>query len=203
MASMTRRSPWPMFTDISWLLKSRILRAVGRVQPDALGAIDGDGVDGALHRPREERVLAIEGDDLVGSSAPRLPYRYPWDLLLARRRRSIRLARHAVRALAPITAHPVPRGERVAALVSPARAPSVRLAGRTPPTSRADAGHRRSRSAGRAPPRPGPRGRRGGSRCRPARRPSRAAPRRHAAPSSRDRPPTTMRSSRPSVGSSG
>ena len=24
IASMTRRSPWPMFTDISWLLKSRI-----------------------------------------------------------------------------------------------------------------------------------------------------------------------------------
>ena len=24
IASMTRRSPWPMFTDISWLLKSRM-----------------------------------------------------------------------------------------------------------------------------------------------------------------------------------
>ena len=24
MASITRRSPWPMLTDISWLLKSRI-----------------------------------------------------------------------------------------------------------------------------------------------------------------------------------
>ncbi len=29
MASMTRRSPWPMLTDISWLLKSRIRRPSG------------------------------------------------------------------------------------------------------------------------------------------------------------------------------
>jgi hypothetical protein len=29
IASMTRRSPWPMLTDISWLLKSRIRRPSG------------------------------------------------------------------------------------------------------------------------------------------------------------------------------
>ena len=29
MASMTRLSPWPMLTDISWLLKSRIRRPSG------------------------------------------------------------------------------------------------------------------------------------------------------------------------------
>ena len=29
IASMTRRSPWPMLTDMSWLLKSRIRRPSG------------------------------------------------------------------------------------------------------------------------------------------------------------------------------
>ncbi len=29
MASRTRRSPWPMFTDISWLLKSMMRRPSG------------------------------------------------------------------------------------------------------------------------------------------------------------------------------
>ena len=29
MASMIRRSPWPTFTDISWLLKSMIRRPSG------------------------------------------------------------------------------------------------------------------------------------------------------------------------------
>ena len=39
--------------------------ALGRVQVDALGAVDRDRVERALDRPREERVLPGEGDDLL------------------------------------------------------------------------------------------------------------------------------------------
>ncbi len=41
------------------------LPALGRVQVDALGTIDRDRVDRPLDRPREERVGAIERDDLL------------------------------------------------------------------------------------------------------------------------------------------
>ena len=38
--------------------------AFGRVEVDPFGVVDGDWVDGALDRPREERVLARQADDL-------------------------------------------------------------------------------------------------------------------------------------------
>ena len=36
----------------------------GRIQPDALGVVDDDRIDGPLDRPREEGMCAVEGDDL-------------------------------------------------------------------------------------------------------------------------------------------
>ena len=60
IASMTRRSPWPMLTDISWLLKSRIRLALGRVQVDALGVVDRRSGRAAPCTDHENRVCARE-----------------------------------------------------------------------------------------------------------------------------------------------
>ena len=43
--------------------------ALGRVEVDAFGPIDRDGIDGALDRPGEERVLARQRDDLLAGHA--------------------------------------------------------------------------------------------------------------------------------------
>ena len=43
--------------------------ALGRVEVDALGVVDGDRVERALHRPREEGVGTRQGDDLLAGHA--------------------------------------------------------------------------------------------------------------------------------------
>ncbi len=65
MASMTRRSPWPMFTDISWAVEVDDPAPLRRVQVDALGVIDRDRVERSLDGPAEERVGPCEPDDLL------------------------------------------------------------------------------------------------------------------------------------------
>ena len=177
MASMTRRSPWPMLTDMSWLLKSRMPPSGVWPDPSARSMAMGSMAPCTDH---EKNVCSRLRATI--SSAVSAPGTVPMPMgpLLARRRPvDPRLARHARRALAPITAHPLP-GRTRHGLVRAVRGPSARLAGRTPPASQADAGRRRSRSAVPAPQRSNVADVAAGWR-RPARRHARAATRRHAA----------------------
>ena len=47
-----------------------IAGAIGRVEIDALGAIDRDGIHGSLRRPFIERMLAAQRDDLFRAHVP-------------------------------------------------------------------------------------------------------------------------------------
>ena len=63
MAAMTRGSPWPMLSAISWLLKSmnRVPSGVQKKTPFARATGSGSTVPCAAH---SEIVCCFEGDDL-------------------------------------------------------------------------------------------------------------------------------------------